>query len=232
MRNLAILTLSISLAISGCGSDNPAPLPDPIPVQPPQASTLLFPDNLSECTEGEALSNAQSRIQFLWSAGANTDSFTLEVVDLSNNSKNTVNTQNSEALLTLTRGNGYAWSVISRNTGSNETARSATWYFYNSGVAVANYAPFPAELTAPISGSVKPSGPITLYWKGMDIDEENLSFEVFLSNSNPPETSLGTTQNENLTTVLFASGIYYWRVLASDEAGNTSLSEVSEFQIQ
>jgi hypothetical protein len=232
MRHLAVLTFVYCLTLTGCGSDNPAPLPEPTPVLPPEASTLIFPDNLSECTEGELLSNTQSRIQFQWSAGANSDSFTLEVVDLSTNTKNSVNTQNSDASLTLIRGNSYSWSVISRNSGTTETARSTTWYFYNAGIPVDNYAPFPAELTAPVSGSVKNAGPITLYWKGMDLDDENLSYEIFLSDSNPPESSIGITSNVNFTTVLSATGTYYWRIRSTDITGNSALSEVSEFRIE
>ncbi|MFM1878582.1 MAG: hypothetical protein RLZZ241_1448 [Bacteroidota bacterium] len=221
------------LWFTGCGSDAPGPNPQPEPVKlPPVAGTLIFPENLSECTEGTPVSDSQSSIRFQWSTGANTDSFTLEVTDLETNNRNVVNTQNQEAALTLTRGNAYSWSVTSRNTGTSETAKTATWYFYNAGISTANYAPFPADLTAPISGSVKSPGPVTLYWKGSDLDSEPLSYEVLLNTSNPPESVVGNTNNESFTVALTTTGVYYWRIRSTDPAGNSSLSEIYQFRIE
>ena len=227
---LPILVLSV---ITGCGSDSPAPNPEPEPqAEPPLAGTLIFPENLSECTEGELVSDTQSRILFQWASGANTDSFTLEVLDVTANSKNTINTQNTEALLTLTRGNQFSWRVISRNTGASDTATTPTWYFYNAGIAQSNYAPFPAELTAPVSGSTQSKGPVLLEWKGADLDAETLNYAILLDNNNPPSTEIGTASQEQFTTALTTAGVYYWRIQTTDISGNSSLSEISAFKIE
>lgn len=230
--SISLSHLFLFLWLIGCGSDSPGPDPQPEPVKlPPAAGTLVFPENLSECTEGTPVSDSQSSIRFQWTTGANTDSFTLEVTDLETNSKNVVNTQNQEAALTLTRGKAYSWSVTSRNTGTSETAKTATWYFYNAGLAVLNYAPFPADLTSPISGSVKSAGPVTLYWNGADLDAETLSYNVFLEATNPPTAIVGNTNSESFTVALTAPGVYYWRIRSNDTAGNSSLSEIYQFRI-
>jgi hypothetical protein len=227
---LPILVISV---ITGCGSDNPAPNPEPKPqAEPPVAGTLVFPENLSECTEGELVSDTQSRILFQWTSGANTDSFTLEVLDVTANSKNTINTENTEALLTLTRGNQFSWRVISRNTGSSETATTATWHFYNAGIAQSNYAPFPAELTAPISGSTRSKGPVLLEWKGSDLDAESLNYSILLDTANPPSTEVGSASQERFTIALTTPGIYFWRIRSTDISGNSSLSEISQFKVE
>ena len=234
MRATKLLSQVLILAaITACGSDNPAPEPEPQPLsEPPVAGTLVFPENLSECTEGDPVSDSQSSILFQWISGTNTDSFTLEVTDLSSNSRNSINTENTEALLTLSRGNQYSWRVISRNTGTSETATTPTWHFYNAGEALANFAPFPAELTTPVSGAVKTTGPISLQWKGSDLDAESLSYTIFIDTNSVPATEAGTTTVENFTIALTSPGIYYWRIQSTDPSGNRSLSEISQFRVE
>ena len=63
--------LAVSMMIS-CGGDgdegggNSDPEPDPVP--DPVAATLIFPDNNTECNEGEIISETQSRVLFQWNA--------------------------------------------------------------------------------------------------------------------------------------------------------------------
>ena len=54
---------------------------------------------------------------------------------------------------TLDKGVPYSWRVTSKSTTSTTTTPSDLWKFYLAGDGVVNYAPFPADLTAPASGS-------------------------------------------------------------------------------
>ncbi|MDG1571816.1 hypothetical protein OZ410_05775 [Robiginitalea sp. M366] len=229
---IRILALSaFFLAACSNGSD-PNPDPPAQPGLPPEASSLVFPENMSECTEGEILSSTESRITFQWAAGARSETFVLEVTDLSDNTQQRYNSTQPEATVTLTRGQPYAWSVVATNNQTTEEVRSATWRFYNAGEAILNYAPFPAELLVPASGKSVAPGPVTLVWSGSDIDGDITGYRVLLDTNPTPATEVGAPSEATLTLALTAPGLYYWQVITRDQAGNQSTSEVSEFKVE
>ncbi|MDA7708514.1 hypothetical protein N8806_04675, partial [Flavobacteriaceae bacterium] len=58
--------------------------------------------------------------------------------------------------------------LTSKNTQTTTTTASDTWKFYLAGDVVVNYAPFPADLKAPASGSTVTlsDGKATFTWEG------------------------------------------------------------------
>ncbi len=225
-------TLSIFL-VSGLlacgGGDGPGSDPEPEPVAAPSAATLIFPDNNSECNEGDILNDTQSQVLFQWNNAENTDSYEVNLKDLNtSNSSRTVSNTNS-VLITLRRGTPYEWFVVSRANGTSETATSAAWRFYNEGPGVVNYAPFPATAVSPINSS----GTVTLEWEGSDVDNDLVEYEVYFGTDAAADTLLATLTETSLDTdVTTGQGIvYYWRILSRDSAGNTSFSEIFEFRV-
>ena len=103
------------------------------------------------------------------------------------------------------------------------------------GPAQVNFAPFPAELTSPISGStVTPSdGLIQVQWTCTDADNDLTQFEIFLD-STDGSTLINTIDFESTTTSIDVSvennTIYYWKVVATDAEGNQSNSGVYSFR--
>ncbi len=228
---LGILIFSL-ISCGGSGNGDPEPEP-PVVVTPPSATTLIFPDNNTECNEGVVVNATQSTVTFRWTEAQNADTYELNVRNLDNNNTARSNVSTNSADLTLLRGVPYEWFVISRANGTNETATSATWRFYNQGPGVENYAPFPAEVVSPERGStVAATGTVSLVWAGSDVDNDLVDFEVFLGTDAAALTSLGTTTESTLVASIDAGTIYYWRVLSRDSQGNTSLSEVFEFRVQ
>src|SRR5690606_21750503 len=121
-----------------------------------------------------------SHITFQWSPSKNTDRYTLSVVNLETNSPQTLSTVSTSASMSLAKGTPYSWSVISRNRSSEQLASSEIWLFYNAGQQT-SYAPFPAQLTGPASGSTTQAnleGQVLLSWQGADVDGDLESFEV------------------------------------------------------
>ena len=231
------LSIFLMAGLIACGgsSDDPGPTtPDPDPIPTPSAAALVFPEDNSECNEGEILNDTQSRVVFQWSSSENTDSYEVNLKDLStNNFFRTVSNTNSVAI-TLKRGNPYEWFVVSRAEGTNETATSATWRFYNAGPGIANYAPFPAVAISPPRGaSINSSGTVTLEWEGSDIDNDLVEYEVYFGTDAAADTLLGTV-SENTVDASVSTGqgiVYYWRILSRDSAGNSSFSEIFEFRV-
>lgn len=223
-----ILRLSIVALLVSCGGDDGPP---PAPV----GAELVFPEENSECTTGTNVNETLSQVTFRWQASNNTESYTLSVVNLDTNVPQTISTAATSASLSIAKGTPFSWSVTSRSTRSDQVAVSETWLFYNAG-SETTYPPFPAQLVSPVSGSTVQkdlANEVVLEWQGADVDNDITSFEVFFSEANPPVTSMGTT---NATTMEFAVGVesetvYYWKVITTDQEGNTSDSGVFEFKV-
>ena len=225
--------LALTASCGGGGEGGGDPDPEPIPVPAPSAATLVFPADNTECNEGEILSDTQSRVLFQWNASQNTDSYQVNLINLNTNSTALTNSTTNEAEITLLRGVPYEWFVVSRANGTNETATSAAWRFYNAGPGITNYAPFPAEAVSPGRGAtISTTSTVTLEWTGNDIDNDLASYNLYFGTADPPallETGITTTSFE----VSVASGLtYYWQVETVDSAGNQTLSELFNFRVE
>ncbi|NAS14405.1 hypothetical protein [Poritiphilus flavus] len=233
MKIISRILIPFVLVSCGGGDSGGDGNPNPDPVPAPQAATLIFPDNNEECNEGENISGEESRVTFRWNASQNTDSYTVNLRNLNTNASSQASATTNEADVTIQRGTPYEWFVVSRASGTSETATSATWRFYNQGPGLENYAPFPALAVNPARGStINASGMLTLEWEGNDVDDDIVEYEVFFGTDSNPETLLATTAETTQEVAVTTSQVYYWRVLTRDSQGNTSQSEIFEFRIE
>ncbi|MEM9362385.1 MAG: hypothetical protein AAGA43_07115 [Bacteroidota bacterium] len=226
MKHFIFLSILGLLMISCGGSDDPPPVPG--------AVQLIFPEENSECTTGVTVNEELSQVTFEWQASENTESYTLRAVNLNTNIPQTITTASTSASLSINRGTPYSWSISSTNSQSNQTANSETWLFYNAG-SQTTYAPFPAQLVSPNSGStISPnsSDQVVLNWLGADVENDIEEYQVFFSNQNPPTTALGTFDafTSSVSASVAANTVYFWRVITQDAEGNTSDSGVFEFK--
>lgn len=218
----------LSLIACGGGDDSPGEL------RPPQ---LVFPENNSECLEGEVSPSDDnvSVITFRWEAVGSASGYTITVKNLLSGVLFVESSTTNSIPVDLQRGTPYSWTVITNGT-SMSSSPSETWKFFNAGEGRTSYAPFPADLVSPRSGStlnINGTGSVELRWQGADVDNDIANYEVLLDTQDPPETSIGgngpadSFTAENLET----GTTYFWRVITTDEAGNSSTSEVSQFTI-
>lgn len=224
--------ISAFLLVScGGGSDDGGDTPDPVAT--PKATTLIFPDNNTECNEGTIISDTRSSVEFSWNAAQDTDSYEINIKNLAtgNSTKTTVNS--TTEVITIDRGTPYEWFVTSKASGTTETATSTVWKFYNQGVGIENYAPFPAEAVSPARGAtIATTTTVSLRWSGADVDDDIEEYEIFLDTTNNPSTSIGTTTNITIDATVAANTVYYWKVITKDSQNNTSNSEVFEFKVE
>ncbi|GLU42904.1 hypothetical protein [Allomuricauda sp. NBRC 101325] len=225
MRNF-IGVLLLALLISCGGNDAPPS---------PEATSLIFPEENSECITGTSLSETLSQVTFVWSAANHAERYALNVVNLETNVPHNLTTTATSASLSIAKGSPFAWTVTSINSDSDETAVSETWLFYNAG-SETTYAPFPAQLVSPESGEtviMDIANEVTLEWAGADVDNDIDTFEVFFSETNPPTTSLGTIDASTMQmSVGVTSGVvYYWKIVTTDLEGNASDSGVFDFKV-
>lgn len=231
VAGLAILSLSCGGGEETNGDDS-GPEPQIPIVTTPSSATLIFPDNNSECTEGEVVSESQSRVLFQWNASENTDSYQVNLRNLNTNSTALTNSAANEVEITLLRGVPYEWFVVSRANGTNETAKSEVWKFYNAGPGITNYAPFPAQAVSPTRGATIDFSPsVELVWSGSDVDNDIISFNLYYGTTDTPqllETGLTATSFE---VDLNPGQTYYWQAETLDSAGNTTQSELFNFRV-
>ncbi|WP_240729735.1 hypothetical protein [Flavobacterium sp. ASW18X] len=229
MRLQQLLALLLFLIVFACGKKDDGPPPAP------EEALLVFPDKDAECTTGVSLNATQSQVRFEWQPSANTDLYTLTIINLNTNTPQAFNTMNTSLSVAIDKGAPYSWSVLSSSNDSNETATSDNWLFYNAG-AQTTYAPFPAQVIAPISGStiqLNDAGEVSLKWYGSDVEEDIENYKVYFSTENPPLELVATLDATVMETVVDAeeNTIYFWRVITTDSEGNTSDSGVLDFKV-
>ncbi|WP_350293802.1 hypothetical protein [uncultured Croceitalea sp.] len=231
---LSILVVAISsCSSSSSGDDTPTPPPTPMATPSPSAATLVFPEDDTECNTGAVVSDSQSNVTFEWNASQNTDSYEVNLLNLETNASSVTTVTTNEATILIDRGAPYEWFVVSKASGTNETAMSLRFRFYNEGLGVENYAPFPAEAINPARGSsISATSTINLEWNASDVDNDILEYEVLFDTNANPTASIGIATATNLDDVTVSSGnTYYWVVITRDEIGNSSTSEVFQFRV-
>tara|TARA_R110000868_G_scaffold289544_5_gene549798 strand:- start:15201 stop:15902 length:702 start_codon:yes stop_codon:yes gene_type:complete len=232
MKTLYKIILVNLIFLASCGGSGSTPEPAPTPIPSPKASNLIFPENNKECTEGLVQGETQSTITFQWTSSENTDSYEINITNLNSNNTTKTTSNTNEKNITLERGTPYEWFVISKATGTTETSVSPTWRFYNQGLGIENYAPFPAQAINPKRGStIGATASVTLEWSGEDIDNDIKNYEILFGTSANPTTSLGILTTNSITATVTSGLVYYWIVITTDNKENTSTSEVFEFKV-
>lgn len=219
------------------------PPPDTtVTVKPPGKAAQLTPANNEPCIVGTNVTSTQSNVTFTWSAGAHTDSYEVHIKNLVNNDVTVLLTANLTLNATLALSTPYSWYIVSTSKKSTQIAQSDTWKFYNSGPGVAFYPPYPAEAVYPLVNQTLSfpvgagSGNLTIKWKATagssPIKGYTLYFNNLLYNLTTPNAQMVQTTTNSATVTASAGTTYYWEVVTTDAAGNTSTSQVYSFYIE
>jgi hypothetical protein len=206
---------------------------------PPGKSTLTAPANNKTCETGTSVSDTKSEVTFTWGASADTNTYDLKITDLNTSTiTNKAGLSTTTTKVTLDKGVPYSWNITSKSTASTTTTASDTWKFYLAGTGVVNYAPFPADLKTPASGSTitrDGDGKVAFTWDGSDPDTgDTLTYTLYVDTTDgkqTPATALSNLTAKTASVALEAATTYYWRVKTSDGT-NSSYSIVYSFKTQ
>jgi len=220
------------LLLLGCEKDDPGPSTR---LAIPEAVTLVFPLENSECNTGRDITDTTSTIRFEWRSALHADEYELVLQNLVTGAVANFTTTQDTIPVTLQRAMPYSWYVISRSNDIDSVAQSSKWNFYNSGNGIQAYAPFPAEIISPIMSATitASSGSITLDWEGHDVDGDILGYDVYFGNMDPPPLFQSDLNESILNGVQVSPGvIYYWRVITKDNSGHQSSTRVFQFKVE
>jgi hypothetical protein len=192
---------------------------------------LIFPENVSECTEGTIISESQSEVVFRWSANEEDVTYQVNLTNLVSNSTEIFNSNTTELPILLERGIPYSWFITDSITGGS---RSDVWTFYNAGPGVESFIPFPAEAIAPIPEAiVETTSSVNLIWNATDLDDDINEYDVYFGQSESPSLLQQSVTNSFLNNIPVISGeTYYWKITTRDFIGNESNSALFRFQVE
>ncbi len=228
MIKYSLLLTLLTITLYSCKGDDGPPAP-----KPPVAAQLTFPEQDSECTTGISINDFQTDVTFQWQESENTDRYVLTVENLTSSFATNYNSVTNSFVVTLSKATPYSWYVTSISDAlEEETAQSETWQFYNAGDGVTSYPPFPAAAVFPQMGETILPEDIILEWSGADVENDIASYDVFFEAANPPTVQIanGITLETTAITGLVTNTVYYWYVVTTDEAGDTSTSDIFEFR--
>ncbi|MDO6801358.1 hypothetical protein Q4595_02740 [Wenyingzhuangia sp. 1_MG-2023] len=211
-----------------CGGDSSKEVEKVVAI--PTAAILVSPLKDEPCNQGSVLSELLSTITFSWEASKNTDQYIVVIESLEDNSVKQIVSSSTTASVNLSRGVSFKWHVVSKSDTTSKTSESEIWTFYNAAEGTESHVPYPATLVAPSMGIVTATKTITLSWSSNDLDNDIVSYEVYLdTDSNPStlHTILDKSILENVS--LSPNTTYYWKVHSKDNTGNVSISSVFKF---
>jgi hypothetical protein len=228
MKKVVLILCIISL-FTNCGDDN---IPE-VPKNPVMAN-LIFPYENSLCTEGTNVTQLESTVLFEWEKDQYTDNYELKLKNLNTGDLSSHKTNSTEISITLKLATPYEWYIISTSNSVSEIVQSATWRFYNAGVAIESYAPFPAEIISPTMAEIITitESEINLNWSGSDVENDIIGYDVFFGTTTTPEIIQSDLNESILKNVsITPNTIYYWKIITKDSHGNKSDSGVYQFKI-
>ncbi|TRZ45285.1 hypothetical protein DMZ48_05940 [Robertkochia solimangrovi] len=196
---------------------------------PPAIPELNTPDNYELIKGGN--------VEFSWDESLDPEhesvSYNLQIsrnidfTDLFYSNRSETNSYETE----LKRGVPYYWRVRAMDQMRNTSDFSGYRQIYLDDPTLANYKPFAPELISPVLNDTLSSNAVLLQWSCYDIDDDPLTYDIFLSENYPPDYLISTGQSgTSLHLSLESKPVYYWRVVAKDLDGAENKSPIWYFK--
>ncbi|HDZ06132.1 MAG TPA: hypothetical protein ENH58_13845 [Maribacter sp.] len=196
----------------------------------PSIPSLVYPSNELLCIENE--------LDFTWEGSTDPDgdsiSYKIQVAfdeqfsDISTERTSTT----TETTITLDKGKTFYWRILATDDENNSSIYTPTWTFYTEGDPIVNQLPFTPELIIPKLNEVVSETSTFLTWSTIDSNNDELTYDVYFGLSKSPQLVLENSVNTSYEVGLSKNRIYYWRIVAKDEYGGTSLSPIWNFSTE
>lgn len=218
-----LYTAILSIALTACGGgggDNPEPTPTVN--TNPTTPVLTYPTNNLLCID--------NTVDFVWNASSDEDGDTITyeiqvATDIAFTAiEHTLTSTSTTKTIALDKGISYYWRVKATDSQNGSSEYSSINQFYTEGIGTSNYLPFAPTLISPTLNSVIQESTVSLNWSASDVDNDALSFDVYLDTVTPPTTIISSNQTTtNYTATLNSSTNYYWKIVVKDgNSGETN----------
>ena len=224
-----IYTVLLSSFLWSCGGGGGSDTPPVKENNKPTTPNLVYPTNNLLC-----INNV---LNFEWSTASDPDgdAVSYQIVVAKDSQFSTVahaitsNTPNQS--ISLEKGIAYYWKVKAIDNKNLSGDFSPNFSFYTEGIGVSNYLPFSPVLVAPNLNSIVTTSPVTLTWTASDVDNDPLTYDVYLETTNPPLTKIASSITTPTTSsgALSASTTYYWKVVVKDNKGGQTTGQIWNF---
>lgn len=230
MKKVNYLFIALSLLVSCSGGGGDDDTPPPAENTAPTIPTQVYPLNNTLCIDNQVV--------FEWESSTDKENNSISYkVEISENSSFTPLAFNESTLTTskwieLTKGKAYYWRVKALDSKNAESGYSSTSQFLIEGEGQTNHLPFAPELVAPSNDSEIDGLSTTLSWTASDVDNDALTYDVYLDTNSNPTTKV--SENQNTTTYsasnLTAASTYYFKVVVKDGNGGVTVGQVWSFK--
>ncbi|WP_418262505.1 fibronectin type III domain-containing protein [Flavobacterium faecale] len=212
-----------------CGGGDDNAIEETPENRPPSVPVQVYPLNQTLCIN--------NFVDFQWNKSQDLDNDLLSYkVEISENSGFTsiVQTKTVTALSTtmsLDKGKVFYWRVKAIDTKNAQSDFSSANQFLTEGEGVTNHLPFSPDLITPVHDGIIDGTSTSLRWSASDVDNDSLTFDVYLDTASTPltkvsENQTGTTYNASN---LIAATTYYFKVVVKDGKGGETIGQVWSF---
>ena len=224
-----VLLSTLLWSCGGGGSDTPPP-PPPAQNTAPTVPTLVSPTNGQFCID-----NTQT---FQWNAATDAEgnAITYQIQVATDQGFTQIafdqTASTTSRTLSLDKGTQYYWRVKATDSKGASSNYSSSFNLYTEGEGISNYLPFAPELVNPLLNATESGGnDVTLQWTASDVDNDQLTFDVYFDTIDPPVNlqSQDLATNE-LTVPTTTSTDYYWKVVVKDGKGGITTGQVWSFK--
>lgn len=229
-RLITVLILGITISCSKGGNDGGGTSSQPQENTLPTVPTQVYPLNNTLCIN--------NNVSFEWQASTDADGDAVSyVIEVSENSTFdalafTSVSFSTAKLISLQKGKSYYWRIKAKDSKNGESAYSSVSQFLTEGDGVSNHLPFAPELVAPQLHAAIDGTSTTLSWTASDVDNDALTYDVYLDHTNTlPTTQVSTGQTETTyaATGLELNKTYYFKVVVKDDKGGATVGQVWSF---
>lgn len=227
---ITALILGITISCSKGGDEGGGTSPKPVENALPTVPTQVYPLNNTLCIN--------NNVSFEWQASTDADGDAVSyVVEVSENSTfnplafTTVSFSTAK-LISLEKGKSYYWRIKAKDSKNGESAYSSVSQFLTEGEGVSNHLPFAPQLVAPQLYAEIEGTSTTLSWTASDVDNDALTYDVYLDHTNTsPTTQVSSDQTETTYTAtgLASNKTYSFKVVVKDDKGGATVGQVWSF---
>ncbi|SNR71018.1 hypothetical protein SAMN06265371_109108 [Lutibacter agarilyticus] len=222
-----VIILSVLVACGGGGETNP--VEETPENRPPLVPEQVYPLNNTLCIN--------NNVNFQWNKSEDLDNDALKYkIEISENSgftsiAQTKTVSTNSTTITLEKGKAFYWRVKAIDSENAESDFSSSSQFLTEGDGVTNHLPFSPDLVVPTSNEIIDGTSANLSRTASDVDNDALTFDVYLDTVNPPLKNVSENQSETtyVASNLTVATTYYFKVVVKDGKGGETIGQVWNF---